>query len=237
MKLSAPIYILKQQAKVLARTERIPLNQALDRVAKREGSRAWSVLAARYSKDEPSAVLYAQLSPGNLLLVGGRPGHGKTLLGIGLVIESLTRGNRSAFFTLEFTEADVARCFGLLGRNPSDFRDELLVDASDHVDSTYIVDRLASAPPNTLVVIDYLQLLDQRRESPTLMDQIAALRRFAQARRLIIVCLSQIDRRYDSARKPYPDLSDVRMPNPLDLTLFDKACFLNQGRMQVASVG
>ena len=46
MRLSAPIYILKQQAKALARSERIPLHLALDRIANREGFRVWSHLAA-----------------------------------------------------------------------------------------------------------------------------------------------------------------------------------------------
>ena len=98
-----------------------------------------------------------------------------------------------------------------------------------------MIQRLASSPPNMLVVIDYLQLLDQRRANPGLMDQVAELKRFAQARQLIIVCLSQIDRYYDPAEKPCPELADVRMPNPVDLTLFDTTCFLNRGQMQVAS--
>ncbi len=236
MKLSAPIYILKQQAKALSRREKIPLHQALDRIARREGFGAWSLLAARATEDETTTVLYSQLSPGNVVLLGGRPGQGKTLLGIGLVIESMSRGIPSAFFTLEFTEADVARCFGILNRNLDSFRDKLLIDASDRISAAYVIQQLASAPPNMLVVIDYLRLLDQRRENPSLMDQVAALKRFAQARQLIIVCLSQIDRHYDPALKPCPDLPDVRMPNPLDLTLFDKACFLNRGQMQIASV-
>jgi hypothetical protein len=64
MKLSAPIYILKQQARVLARNERMPLNQALDRIANREGFGAWSLLAARRREDEPAAKLFSQLSQG-----------------------------------------------------------------------------------------------------------------------------------------------------------------------------
>ena len=83
MKLSAPIYILKQQAKALSRKEKIPLHQALDRIASREGFSAWSLLAAKWSSDEPSATLLARLRPGELVLLGGRPGQGKTLLGIG----------------------------------------------------------------------------------------------------------------------------------------------------------
>ena len=95
--------------------------------------------------------------------------------------------------------------------------------------------RLASAPPNTLVVIDYLQLLDQKRENPDLMHQVQQLRSFARERQLIILCLSQIDRRYDSTNRSCPGIDDVRLPNPLDLSLFDKTCFLHQDTMQIAS--
>ena len=44
MKLSAPIFILKQQAKSLAREDKIPLNQALKGIARREGFSDWSLL-------------------------------------------------------------------------------------------------------------------------------------------------------------------------------------------------
>ena len=236
MKLSVPIFILKQQAKTISRGENVPLHQALDRIANREGFAAWSLLAAQRPEDQPSISLFSKLNPGNLVLLGGRPGQGKTLLGIRLAIASISRGNPAALFTLEFTEEDVARCFDVLNRNLACYRDKLMIDASDLINAAHIIERLALAPPNTLVLIDYLQLLDQRRENPSLMAQVAALRRFAHERLLIVVCLSQIDRRYDPASKPCPDLDDVRLPNPLDLTLFDKACFLSQGRMQVTAL-
>ena len=92
--------------------------------------------------------------------------------------------------------------------------------------------QLAAAPRGTLVVIDYLQLLDQKRENPALMVQVRTLDAFARERGLIFVFISQIDRSYDPATKPCPDLADVRLPNPLDLTLFSKTCFLNNGAIE-----
>jgi replicative DNA helicase len=89
----------------------------------------------------------------------------------------------------------------------------------------------------TLVVIDYLQLLDQKRGNPELMQQVRTLRSFARTRELIVICISQIDRSYDPSIKPFPDLEDVRLPNPLDLTLFSKACFLNNGEIQFRAAG
>jgi replicative DNA helicase len=233
MKLSAPIYILKQQARAFSRKEKIPLHTALDRIANREGFGTWSLLAAKLSSDESSATLFSQLHPGGLVLLGARPGQGKTLLSVGLAIECMERGNRAAFFTLDFTQADIARCFGVLNKDVATFRDRFLIDDSDEISADYIVGRLASEPSNMLVVVDYLQLLDQKRDNPSLMDQVVELKRFARERQLIIVCLSQISRSYDPASKACPGLTDVRLPNPLDLRLFDKACFLNRGKMQV----
>ncbi len=48
---------------------------------------------------------------------------------------------------------------------------------------------------------------------------------------MIMVFIAQIDRSFEVARKPLPDIGDIRLPNPLDLQLFDKACFLNNGKM------
>lgn len=232
MKLTAPIFILKQQAKALSRKEKIPLHQALDRIADREGFSAWSLLSAK-AADEPSAQFLAQLAPGDLVLMASRPGQGKTLLGLDLAIKTMRQGNQAAFFTLEFTQADVAECFKMMGEALGDFTDRFRIDDSDQICADYIIDRLAAAPAKMLVVIDYLQLLDQKRQHPDLMTQVRQLKNFAQARQLIIVCLSQIDRRYDSAKQPSPGMEDVRLPNSLDLGLFSRTCFLNQGRLRL----
>jgi hypothetical protein len=69
------------------------------------------------------------------------------------------------------------------------------------------------------------------------MDQVMALKAFARDRGLVIVFISQIDRSYNPTVRPWPELADVRLPNPLDLTLFSKACFLKNGDVRVAAVG
>lgn len=233
--MSAPIFILRQQAKNLARGEMIPIHEALDRVARQEGFSAWRQLAAERNSDETSLDLLAQLQPGDLVLLAARPGQGKTLLGLSLAVDSVDRGRRSIFFTLEFTEADVARCCEELEIDLAGYRQSLLIDTSDLISAHYIAARLACAAPNTLVVIDYLQLLDQRREHPALQEQVAELKRIAEERQVIIVCLSQVDRRYDPESKACPGLEDVRLPNPVDISSFDKACFLSRGRMRYLS--
>ena len=59
------------------------------------------------------------------------------------------------------------------------------------------------------------------------MRRLQQLKRAAGA---ITLVMSQIDRSFALADKTLPDLTDVRLPNPLDLRVFDKACFLHQGQ-------
>lgn len=237
MVLSAPLYHLKRKAKLLSRAGDIPLHAALDAIAVQEGYSAWSLLVAKASAVTPAGKLYARLAPGDLVLVGARPGQGKTLMSLKLAVEAMKAGNRSVLFTLEDTDKQVRDRFRMIGMEWAQFEGLFDLDSSDAISADHITQRLAEAPRGTLAVIDYLQLLDQKRANPDLMTQVRLLKAFAQARGVILVFISQIDRSYDPAAKPLPDLTDVRLPNPLDLTLFSKTCFLNNGdvRFQAAS--
>lgn len=232
MKLSAPIYHLKRRAKRLSREQGIPLHAALDRIAATEGFSAWSMLAAKAAAMTPANKLFPQFQPGDLVLVGARPGQGKTLMSLELAVEAMKSGHRAAFFSLEYTEKDVLDRLRAIGVEPAQFDELFAVDCSDVISADYIVKQMATAPRGTIVVIDYLQLLDQRRENPDLTVQVRALKSFARDKGLIVVFISQIDRSYDPSVKPCPDLSDIRLPNPLDLKLFDKTCFLNNSEVQ-----
>jgi len=237
MKLSVPIYQLKREAKRLAREGKLPLSAALDRVAAAEGFSGWSLLAARYAESSPAAKLYGRLQPGELVLVGARPGQGKTLLALELAAEAAKSGGQGMFFTLEYTDKDVLDRLRAIGREPAELGDRFGFDCSDRISAAYIIDEMATAPRGTLVVVDYLQLLDQRRENPPLAEQVRALKAFAEARGLVIVFISQIDRSYDPAEKPYPDARDIRLPNPVDLELFSKSWFLNNGEISLQAAG
>ncbi|RVD64833.1 DNA helicase [Mesorhizobium sp. M7A.F.Ca.ET.027.03.2.1] len=237
MKLSAPIYHLKRQARLLSREGKIALHEALDRVAAQEGFTSWSLLAAKAAEAAPAGMLFAQLAPGDLVLVGARPGNGKTLMSLELAVEAMKSGHRGVFFTLEYTQRDVLDRFRAIGADPVQFNDRFVFDNSNAISADYIVKALSSAPRGTLVVIDYLQLLDQKRENPELMAQVRTLKAFAGDRGLILVFISQIDRSYDPAKKSVPDIGDVRLPNPLDLSLFNKTCFLNKGEIRFHAAG
>ncbi|UCI28447.1 DNA helicase [Mesorhizobium sp. B2-8-5] len=232
MRLSAPVYHLKRQARLLSRRENVPLHQALDRVAVKEGFASWSLLAAKAAEAAPGDSLLRRLIPGDMVLVAARPGQGKTLMSLDLAVAAMKQGSRAVFFTLEYMHADILDRFRDIGIDPADFNHLFDFDNSDAISASYIIERLRSAPRGTLAVIDYLQLLDQKRENPELMVQIRALRSFARERGLVLVFISQVDRSYDSSGRPFPDIGDIRLPNPLDMSLFDKACFLNKGEIR-----
>ncbi|MCI5074923.1 DNA helicase [Oricola sp.] len=237
MKLSAPLYALKREAKALSRTESIPLHAALDRIARREGFQAWSLLMARAAARLDARDLHAALEPGDLLLLGARPGQGKTLMSLRLAVEAMRQGRPAFFFTLEYTPADVAGRFAAIGEDPGRHAGLFAFDCSDEISAAYVVERLADAPRGTLAVIDYLQLLDQRRDKPPLMQQVAALKAFCRTSGVTMVLLSQIDRSFDPATRPCPGPQDVRLPNPLDLSLFDRTCFLHGDEVRLGARG
>ena len=237
MKLSAPVYRLKRKARELSRKDGIPLHRALDQVAIGEGFGTWSLLSARSAEMLSAAGLLDRLAPGDLLLIGARPGQGKTLLSLQLAVEAMMAGRRAVFFTLEYTTRDVLGRFRALGAEPAQFEALFTFDDSDAINADHIMQVLADAPDGTLAIVDYLQLLDQKRGNPELGAQISALKAFARERGLILGFISQIDRSYDPTTKPCPDLDDVRLPNPLDLSLFSKACFLNAGEVRFQATG
>lgn len=235
MKLSAPIYVLKQRAKAASRRQDIRLHAALDDTARDEGYASWSHLAASWQRHEAGRRLYAALSPGDLVLVGSRPGQGKTLLGVGLAVAALSAGHRAALFTLASTPREVDALFVAVGRRLDDFGPACVVDTADDISAPHIVQRAEGLPPASLIVVDYLQLLDQKRARPPLDEQLHLLKALALDKRLVVVCLSQISRQFEQSSRPLPTLADVLLPNPADLSVFDKSCFLHQGRMTLHS--
>ncbi|MBX3536079.1 MAG: DNA helicase [Chelatococcus sp.] len=232
MRLSAPIYQLKRRAKLMARNQDIALHKALDLVASEEGFASWSLLSAQAARRPTPPEMLHRLADGDLLLVGARPGHGKTRLGLQLLLEAVHQGRRGVFFTLEYTEREARERIRLLDDTMSGIGDALEVVASDDISADLITSHLADAAPGTVAVIDYLQILDQRRNKPVLSEQVGTLQGFAGKTGVILAFISQIDRSFDPRIRPLPDMRDIRLPNRLDMSLFSKACFLHDGTMQ-----
>lgn len=109
--------------------------------------------------------------PMAICLLGARPGHGKTLLGLQLLLDAIRAGRRGVFFTLEYTEQETHARIRSLEGEESGLGDPLEIVTSDEICADYIMRHLADACPGTVAVIDYLQILDQRRNKPELSEQ------------------------------------------------------------------
>ncbi|GHB20336.1 replicative DNA helicase [Pseudovibrio japonicus] len=236
MRLSSPIYKLKRQAKLAARDSGIPLHAALDQLAQKEGYKSWSHLSSATSPSGHARNLLKQLQPGDLVLIAARPGQGKTLFGLELALQANQSGWQSHFFTLEYTPADVLNRITQLGRKPEEISSSFNLDCSDEICASYVLDQLHHTQQKALVVIDYLQLLDQKRKNPELTEQLSELKDFTRNTGHIILMISQVHRNFDLAAKPLPDLSDIRLPNSVDLTTFTKTCFLHKGEIEFRAV-
>ena len=233
MKLSSPIYKLKRQAKVLARDSNIRHHEALNQIATTEGYKDWSHLASNYSETTPAKEIMRKISAGDMVLIGARPGHGKTLLGLELTALAEKINRTGYVFTLDDNEGDVWDRFEKLGLNRKESDRPVIVDTSDNICAAYIIECLSNTADNAVVVVDYLQLLDQRRSNPPLDEQLRALKKFATERGAIIVMISQIDRTFELCSSDMPSVGDIRLPNPVDLSVFDKKCFLHNGEVQI----
>ncbi|MBL4681723.1 MAG: hypothetical protein JKY88_13505 [Pseudomonadales bacterium] len=232
MKLSAPIHKLKSRAKALRKSESIPLIQALDKIALGEGYASWSLLQSKTKDHLPACreEILDYLNLGDLMLLGARPGLGKTTLAIDLMIQAVEEERDAYLFSLEFTDKDMMKRVERLEDVEASAR--LNFDFSDEISSDYIIRKTASnLMSGSLMIIDYLQLLDQRRTNPVLQDQVAALKSYAEESRCIIIFLSQIDRAYGGSDIIAPSLEDIRMPNFFDLELFNKILLFNSEKM------
>ncbi len=238
MKLSAPLFVLKGRARGPAQQQQIRLHQALTQIATAEGFASWSLLAAKVNSaggapSKPSE-LYQSLAPGDLLLIGARPRQGKTREALGVAIQAMQSGQQAVFYSLEYNDADVTQLFAKLGHQRSDYNKRFRFDNSDQICASYIIEAMQGQPAGTLVVVDYLQRLDEQRSKPSLASQIAQLRTFARDSGVVFVFIAQVHQRYEEPARPLPTIEDIRLPNPLDLALFDQAFFMHgeQRRLQ-----
>lgn len=213
----------------MVRNNNIPLHEALDHIAREEGFARWSLLSSQIAAGSLSQTILSRLVDGDMLLLAGRPGHGKTTLGIQLLLAAAEDKRRSVLFTLEMTEQQARKH---IAKQAIEGDQRLEIATSEEISADYIIRHLSPAKPGTFVVIDYLQILDQQRNKPALSEQVAAFGEFSKRTGVTFAFISQIDRTFDPESKLLPDFRDIRLPNLVDLGLFTKACFLHNGEAQ-----
>jgi len=179
------------------------------------------------------------LSPGHLIIVGARPGMGKTSLMLNLIAKM--RNNKIGIFSLEMTADELMTKYLLTNStiNYKNFRDGILdqkdlqtiFQASEVLKSkTMIIDDTASIKPTQLfgralrmkevygvelIFIDYLQLMkgdDYNYENNQV--KIASisheLKAIAKKLDIPIVALAQLNRQSDQRENQTPKMSDLR---------------------------
>jgi replicative DNA helicase len=194
------------------------------------------LLSSDLANETPAKAVLSQLVDGDLVLLGARPGHGKTLLGLEPLHHASRAGRRAAFFTLEYTERETIKQLREVSTADSKAEASVEIVASDDISADFIIKHLSGAAPGTIAVIDYLQILDQKRSHPTLNDQLRVLKDFASATGAVLGFITQIDRRFVPGRNLVPGLEDLRLPNPIQQGLFSKACFLHDGTVRLQQV-
>lgn len=231
MTLSAPIYALKSQAKSLKKSTGISHAQALNTLAQKEGYATWSLLLAKNKEIFPNT--YSEILPllnaGDLVLIGARPRIGKTIFMMGLAAQANTEKRAAVYiFTLVERAENIRK---RLSRSTKKMDADAVIceiDCSDNIHADYIINSTEKTiQPGSFVLIDYLQVLDEKRTNPSLQEQINKLKYFAKTKRCIIILTSQIKRDIEDRPQQKPHIKDIRLPNPLDMQCFNKIFLLS----------
>lgn len=234
MKLSAPIHVLKSKAKALKKSESISMADALNKIANQEGFSTWSLLQSKLEEIFPNS--YEEIldfcNGGDLILIGARPGYGKTSFTIGLFVKAIKqKRKKSYYFTLAETHKDVAGRMAIYDESIGQNNDIFELNYSNDICADYIIEKTKDGiQANSLIIIDYLQLLDEKRVNPPLQDQVEKLKNYAKEKRCIIIFLSQVNRELEYKNDRRPTKEDIRLPNPLDTKLLNKTIFLFRER-------
>lgn len=183
-----------------------------------------------------------RLRPGNLALIAARPAMGKTAFAMQIALHEARQGGTVAVFSQEMADTELAaRLFALEGRialeriNAGELSSEehdrfgqamqrleqlpLFIDdqpAQRLADIRGRVQRLRQRRPVTLVVVDYLQLMEGAPGRSTSnrnaeIEQISrGLKALAKELGCPVIALSQLNRDLERRPNKRPVLSDLR---------------------------
>jgi replicative DNA helicase len=186
------------------------------------------------------------LQPKHLIILGGRPGMGKSVLGFNLSAFTALRGQRVALFSLEMGEGEVIeRCVSALGeiphtwlRSPAADRDAdhwprlsatvpqlreapLLIDDQPALTVEQICARARRAhlqAPLALVVVDHLHIVRIPGRDPVreLGDVSRALKALAKELNIPVVLLAQLNRANTGRQDKRPTMADLRASGEIE---------------------
>lgn len=185
--------------------------------------------------------LTAGLQPSDLIIIAGRPSTGKTALALNMGFNAAQEtGKGVAVFSLEMAKMQLGmRLLGFhAGIDATKLRTGFLRDtdwmklteSADHLsklpifidDTSYVsvlemkakCRRLKKKLDLTLVVVDYLQLIQGRRSAESRQMEISeisrSLKALAKDLQVPVIALSQLNRKVEDRPNKRPQLSDLR---------------------------
>lgn len=230
MKLSAPIHVLKAKAQELKKQKSISNTDALNLIAKSEGYNSWSLLHSEHRDGFPSSYdgILDYFNPGDLVLIGARPSKGKTIFAIGIFVQAIQKKLAKHYcFSLSEVHRDIAGRMAIYDESIGGANKFFELDYSNEISADYIIKKTQKdISKSSVIIVDYLQLLDEKRSNPDLQKQVETLKLYAKEKGCIIIFLSQLDREIENRMDKKPIVGDVRMPNPIDLKIFNKLLML-----------
>ena len=176
---------------------------------------------------------YLQLSPGNFLLIGGRPSAGKTALSLQMAVEQAMRGYRVCYFSLETSAEVLTRriianrlCVPLADvqakRVPpaeldglSRLRKAPLFVRSAAGKGVAWMRAQAARKQAQIVYVDYVQIIpsDGRDRYTQITRSSIALHELAQTTGMVVVGVAQLNR---SAAHTDPTTADLKESGQLE---------------------
>jgi len=194
-----------------------------------------------------------KFKPGQLIIVAGRPGMGKSTLARNIA-ENVSKTKGVVFVSLEMDDEELAECFvSSLGHASFDaIKDgtlegdhaldvgrgitalsNLKLATATNVSTVHEIQAIARTESRKLggiamIVVDYLQLMESssgndRREQ---VDAISrGLKKLAQSMKVPIIALSQLSRAVENRADKRPMLSDLRESGAIEQDA-DKVIFL-----------
>jgi len=222
--LPPPLFFLETQAKHLQHKQRIHWQEALNQIAEREGFPSWSKLQTE--QPNTTNMLREALCPGDMAIISSCSRDAKLFAAMKLLLSLAQDTRQCYFFTLECYPKQVLSAFEKMGARAGQLA-YIHCDCYEDINANYILDVLEhERTASAFVVIDYLQLLDQKRNHPPLSKQLKTLHMYAKETHTTFLFISQLDRFFEGSGRDIPRTHEVRAPNPIDIKLFDHMFFL-----------
>lgn len=189
----------------------------------------------KYIKTKPKINMYLKggLKRGELVVLAGATGMGKTTVAIDLLVDFMKTGYRCVYYSVEMDETEIFikianNYLDKFGKNGKDFTDKEVEKIKELAKNSVIIDKGTTLEriendikqfrrenrPLDIVFIDYLQIIPPSNKRQTyyefLSEATKQLKQIAMNENIVIILLSQLNRKNNERDNKRPMLSDLR---------------------------